>query len=198
MTLQAVAAAPDLAAPDRASCRRTRMSSLNPVMRIGTPAARDPPLPLRARPPARSSSGRRAARAGRHPRPAAPPRRATRTSCPAGMRQRVAIAMAIAVRARPADRRRADHRPRRHRAGADPRPAASPAARAEHGDDLRLPRPRRRRRPGRRDRRDVRRADRRAGARREARSHDPRMPYSEALLALEPHASTSPERPRWR
>ena len=34
------------------------------------------------------------------------------------------------VRARPADRRRADHRPRRHRAGADPRPAALACSRS--------------------------------------------------------------------
>ncbi len=33
----------------------------------------------------------------------------------------------------PADRRRADHRARRHHPGADPRPAAQPAARARHG-----------------------------------------------------------------
>ena len=46
-----------------------------------------------------------------------------------GMRQRVMIAMALSLRARAADRRRADHRARRHHPGADPRPAAGPAAR---------------------------------------------------------------------
>ena len=45
-----------------------------------------------------------------------------------GMRQRVMIAMAL-LRARAADRRRADHRPRRHRAGADPRAARQAEAR---------------------------------------------------------------------
>ena len=39
-----------------------------------------------------------------------------------GMRQRAMIAMALVLRPRAADRRRADHRARRHRAGADPRP----------------------------------------------------------------------------
>ena len=43
-----------------------------------------------------------------------------------GMRQRIAIAIALAARARAADRRRADDGARRHRAGGDP-PAARPA-----------------------------------------------------------------------
>ena len=51
-----------------------------------------------------------------------------------GMRQRVMIAMALLVRARPPDRRRADHGPGRHRAGADPRAAGPAQARAGHGD----------------------------------------------------------------
>ena len=42
-----------------------------------------------------------------------------------GQRQRVVIAMAIALRPQAADRRRADHRARRHHPGADPRPAAA-------------------------------------------------------------------------
>ena len=40
-----------------------------------------------------------------------------------GMRQRVMIAIALGVRSQAALRRRADDRARRHRAGADPRPA---------------------------------------------------------------------------
>ena len=60
-----------------------------------------------------------------------------------------------------ADRRRADDRARRHRAGADPRPHPAPAARARHRDRDDHPRPRRGGRGGRRHRRDVRRADRR-------------------------------------
>ena len=45
-----------------------------------------------------------------------------------GMRQRAMIAMALVMRPRAADRRRADHRARRDRAGADPRPDPGPAA----------------------------------------------------------------------
>ena len=63
-----------------------------------------------------------------------------------GMRQRVMIAIAIACRAAPADRRRADHRARRDDPGADPRTAARSARRARHGGDADLARPRRDRR----------------------------------------------------
>ena len=80
------------------------------------------------------------------------------------MRQRVMIAIALACGPEAAVRRRADDRARRHRAGADPRPAAGAAARAVHGDGARHPRPRRRRRPRRRHRGDVRGPDRREGA----------------------------------
>ena len=63
-------------------------------------------------------------------------------------------------RARPggAHRRRADHRARRHRAGADHGAAAGAAGGAPDGADPHHPRPRRRRRRRRPDRRDVRRA----------------------------------------
>ena len=74
------------------------------------------------------------------------------------------IALALACGPRAALRRRADDRPRRHRPGRDPQPAAGPADRPLHGDGARHPRPRRRRRAHRRDRRHVRRAHRRAGA----------------------------------
>jgi ABC-type glutathione transport system ATPase component len=63
-----------------------------------------------------------------------------------GMRQRVMIAMALACEPEAADRRRADHRARRHHPGADPRADARAAARARHGDPAHHPRPRRERR----------------------------------------------------
>ena len=47
-------------------------------------------------------------------------------------------------RARPAHRRRADDRARRHRAGADPQPAQGAADAARHGDAVHHPRPRHR------------------------------------------------------
>ena len=50
-----------------------------------------------------------------------------------GMRQRIMIAMAMALRPRRPDRRRADDRPGRHRAGADPRPARRAAGEYEMG-----------------------------------------------------------------
>ena len=58
----------------------------------------------------------------------------------------------------PADRRRADHRAGRHRAGADPRPDRGPAEGVRLRGHHHHPRPRRGRRAGRRHPRDVRRA----------------------------------------
>ena len=50
-----------------------------------------------------------------------------------GMCQRVMIAMAIACSPLGADRRRADHGARRHRAGPGAGPAEAPAGRRRHG-----------------------------------------------------------------
>ena len=58
--------------------------------------------------------------------------------------------------------------------------------RARHGHDPGHPRPRRGRRPSRRDRGDVRRADRRAGADQSAVRATPTMPYTEALIGVDP------------
>ena len=82
-----------------------------------------------------------------------------------GMRQRVVIAMALDAAAEAADRRRADHRARRHDPGPDPRPdpGLRDAARDERAADH--PQPRRRQRDRRPGRGDVRRRDRRERAR---------------------------------
>jgi ABC-type microcin C transport system duplicated ATPase subunit YejF len=57
-----------------------------------------------------------------------------------GQQQRVMIAMALACEPAAAHRRRADHRPRRHRRGPDPRAPAPDAARPRHRAALRHPR----------------------------------------------------------
>ena len=90
-----------------------------------------------------------------------------------GMRQRVMIAMALSLRPRAADRRRADDRARRHDPGADSRADPRPQARIGHERHPDHARPRRRRRHDRPHHRDVRRQGVRerptAGAVRDAR-----------------------------
>ena len=81
-----------------------------------------------------------------------------------GMRQRVMIAMALVLQSAAADRRRADHRARRHHPGADPRPARRDEGAARHGDHADHPRHGRRRRDGAAGRRDVCRQGGRGGA----------------------------------
>ena len=99
-----------------------------------------------------------------------------------GMRQRVMIAARHGLRPRPADRRRADHRARRHRAGRDPRPDGRAEARdrRRHGADH--PRHGRDRPPGRPGLRDE---GRRLSSRRARPSQlfaSPRTDYTRALL----------------
>ena len=139
------------------------MTSLEPGGQDRSPAHRVPhPEPRDVEEGSQGARHRRPA-VRRHPVGRAPLRRvpapALRRHAPAGRhRDRPG------VRPQAALRRRAHHRPRRHRAGADPRPAPGAAARAVHGDDPRHPRPRRGRQPDRRDRGHVRRPDRREGA----------------------------------
>ena len=105
-------------------------------------------------------AGDRAARRGRHPRRGGPrrrlPARVLRRDAAAGDDRDGALAGAGA-----ADRRRADDGARRHRAGADHRPAAAAQPRARPLDPPDHPRHRRRRRNRRPGRGDVRGADRR-------------------------------------
>ena len=81
-----------------------------------------------------------------------------------GMRQRVMIAMALALRPEAADRRRADDGARRHHPGADPGADARAGARDRRIDRPDHPRPRRRGRDGAAGGRDVRGTQGRGGA----------------------------------
>ena len=81
-----------------------------------------------------------------------------------GMRQRVMIAMALSCKPGAADRRRADHRARRHDSGADSRAHQEAQGRDRHERHPDHARSRRRRRHDRPRRRDVCRQDLRARA----------------------------------
>ena len=82
-----------------------------------------------------------------------------------GMRQRVMLAMALVVQARSHHRRRADHGPRRDRAGADPRSAPRHQTRSRHLNRAHQPRFRRHRAGCRSRHGHVCRPPRRAGLR---------------------------------
>ena len=133
------------------------LSSLNPVVPIGTQVTEVLLEHRDMSQEARRRGGGRAARPGRHPRPAAP---AERVPAPAVRRDAAARADrdGAGLLAAAAHRRRADHRARRHHPGADPRAAARARRRLRDraGDDH--PRPRRRRRALRPRERHVRRA----------------------------------------
>ena len=75
------------------------------------------------------------------------------------------IAMALANEPDLLDRRRADDRARRHRAGANPQASEGPAGPARHGDAVHHPRPRHRAQDRRPRLRDEGRQDRRAATR---------------------------------
>ena len=106
-----------------------------------------------------------------------------------GLRQRVAIAVALAAEIGRVDRRRADDRARRHDSGADPRSARARASAAWHGAAADHPRPRRRRERHRPRGRDVRRARRRVGIDRPDLRR-PRHPYTLGLLESMPRVDS--------
>ena len=132
------------------------MTALNPVHTIGRQVGE----PLRLHRGLSAAEARkeahRAARPRRHPRCAHARRRLSapvlRRPAPAHRHRDGA-----GLRARPADRRRADHRARRHDPEADPRPDRRPGGRARHGADPDLARPRRDRAERANDAGDVRR-----------------------------------------
>ena len=96
------------------------MTSLHPMLRVGRPDRRGVRAHRDVSKEQAAQEGGRALRAWWIP---APEQRASEYphEFSGGMRQRAMIAMAIVLRARAADRRRADHRARRDGAGADPR-----------------------------------------------------------------------------
>ena len=114
------------------------MTALNPVLSIATPGDRHP-VPRRSEPSRREAPRARSrccgASASRTPS-------AGSTAIPhefsGGMRQRICIAMALIAGPGPADRRRADHRARRHAGGADHPAAARAAGRGRGLDPVRL------------------------------------------------------------
>ena len=139
------------------------MTSLNPLHTIDAPDRRDADAASRAEQADARRARARAAASGAAAGGRGAPRRlsasALRRPAPArddrdGARQRAGSA----------DRRRADHRARRHHPGADPELAAGPAAPPRHGDAADHPRPHHRAQ-GRRSRlRDDRGRDRRERA----------------------------------
>ena len=130
------------------------MTSLNPVLTIGTQLIETLQEHLELDRREREEAQRRTARRGRHSRARAAAgaisASAFRRHAPAGRDRDRAV-----LRAEAADRRRADHRARRDHPGANPRSAGARAAPPAHGDDPDHPRSRRRRRPHRRGRGDV-------------------------------------------
>ena len=166
------------------------MTSLNPVLTIGRQIAETLMLHQGLEPGGRRRARRRDAAPGRHSRARAAHRavsaRAVGRHAPARHDRHGA-----GLRSQAADRRRADHGARRHRAGADPRPDAPAQGQDRHRDHPDHARPRRRRRDGAARGRDVRAAARSRRRRSTALFARPRHPYTRALLGSVPRLGSS-------
>ena len=102
-----------------------------------------------------------------------------------GMRQRVMIAMALVLQPQAPDRRRADHRARRHHPGADPGAAGRPQVALRHGHHADHPRHGRGGRDGAARGGDVCRQGHRGGPGRAA-VRPPLHPYTQGPHPLDP------------
>ncbi len=168
---------------DMAMIFQEPMSSLNPCFTVGFQIGEA--LQVHEGSAAGRGGARRSSCWRRSASP--PPRPARRLPAPALRRHEPAGDDRHGDRLQPeaADRRRADDRARRHHPGADPRPAARPAARARHGAGADHPRHGR----GRRDRRAGRRAC--MPARRSRTARWPRL-FADAAPSLHRGAARRP------
>ena len=148
------------------------MTSLNPTLTIGTQITETIRRHLDVDEGAGAEAGRRAARGGADPERRRPARRLSAPLLGRHAPARDDRDRAL-VQPEAADRRRADHRARRDRAGPGARPARRPPEPARDGDDHHHARHGRGRRGRRRDPRHVRGADRRAALRRSTSSTGP-------------------------
>ena len=192
------AAMRDVRGNDIAMIFQEPMTSLNPVLTIGNQIAEMLLLHERSgRRQARDEGASRCCDLVRIPEPA---QRAQRISAPALGRHAPARddRHGAGLQSQGADRRRADHRARRHHPGADPRPDPRPAARARHRGDPDHPRPRRRRRDRAARHRDVCRPQGRGGRRSTNCSRGRCIPTRTGLLASIPRLDDARRGPRPR